>query len=170
MRIENLQTFGRSGADDANVQEREVEVRDAAAPQLLCELVVTRFQVAGGCDIACPQRPFNRGRQRRNQGLQHHDGNRETLGRPFLVREVVRVVHAERPGSAPERSHDANRAEPLQSPPLVSGERAKRAVRDIDPAGHRERAVCFERADVLPDRGVQGSVGSHAVIVLPLLP
>ena len=128
MRIENLQTFGRSGADDANVQEGEVEVRDAAAPQLLCELVVTRFQIAGGCDIACPQRPFNRGRKRRDQGLHHDDRDREALGRPFLVREVVRVVHSERPGRAPERSHDANRAEPLQSPPLVSGERVEHAL------------------------------------------
>ncbi|MGH9348028.1 MAG: hypothetical protein ACRD26_12275 [Vicinamibacterales bacterium] len=49
VRIENLQTFGWSGADDADVQEGEVEVRDAAAPQLLCELLVTRLQVAGGC-------------------------------------------------------------------------------------------------------------------------
>ena len=90
-----------SGADDADVQHREVEVRDAAVPQLLRELVVARFEIAGGCDIACPQRPFDRGRQRCHQRLHHHDRHRETFGRPFLVREIVRVVTRSGRGALP---------------------------------------------------------------------
>ena len=170
VRIEDLQTFVGPGAGDADVQHREVEVRDAALPQLLREVAIARLEIARGRGIACPQRPLDRGRKRCRERLHDDDRQPQAFGRAFALREIVRVVDRNETARAPKRPHDADRTEPFQRPPLVIGERDERVVRDVGPAGHGQRTVRFERADVLPDRRVQRSVCPHAVFVLPRLP
>jgi hypothetical protein len=92
VRIENLKTFVGRRTGDADVQNGEVEVRDAALPQLLREVAIPPLEVARGCDIPRTQRALDRGRERCHKRLHHHDRQPQCFGCAFVLREVIRVV------------------------------------------------------------------------------
>ena len=114
-----LKPFGLSGAGDADVQDGEVEMRDTVPPEVVHELRVASLQISRRVEVARADLPFDRDGERGHEGLDHQNGDDDAVGRPLLVREVVGVVDTERPGSAPQGTHDSDRPEPLERPPLV---------------------------------------------------
>ena len=144
-------------------------MRDAALPQLLREVAITRFKIARRPGIASPQRLLDRGCERCDELLHDDDRQPQASGRAFLLRKIVGVVDRHETRQA-KRPHDADRTEPFQRPPLVIGERDERVVRDVGRLGTASGPYGFERADVLPDGRVQRSVCPHTVVVLPRLP
>ena len=150
VRVEDLEAFALSRAGDADVQNGEVEMRDPEPPELVHEPRVARFQIPRRFEVARADRPFDRDDERGHEGLDHQNGDDDTVGRLLLVREVVGVADTERPGHAPKRTHDSDRPEPLERPPLVvvqeAGTRSPRCRRDSatasGPYTSSERMCC----------------------------
>jgi hypothetical protein len=105
---------------------------------------VASFQILRHFEVARADRPFDRDDERGHEGLDHQNGDDDAVGRSFFVREVVGIVDAERPGNAPQRTHDSDRPEPLERPPLVVVQKPVRALREVDPVRYRKRPVHLE--------------------------
>ena len=119
-------------------------MRDTVPPELVHELRVASFQIPRRVEVAGADRPFDRDDERGHEGLDHQNGDDDAVGRPLLVREVVGVADTERPGTAPQRTHDSDRPEPLERPPLVVVQKPVRALREVDPVRYRKRPVHFK--------------------------
>ena len=169
MRVEDLEPFSLSRAGDADVQDREVEVRDTVPPQLVHELRVATFQIPRRSRLPARTSRSIATSRGSHERLDHQNGDLDAVRCPLLVREVVGVVDTKRPRAAAQGSHDSDRPEPLERPPLVVVQKPVRAVGEVDSVRHCQRPVHFKRADVLPDRGVKGAIRLHAVIVRPIL-
>jgi hypothetical protein len=106
--VKKLEPFGLAGAGDANVQEREIEMRDPVLPELVHELRVPNFQISRRVEVAGADLPFDRDVERDREWLDHQNGDRHAVECPLLVREVVGIMDAERPRTRAQGTHDSD--------------------------------------------------------------
>ena len=154
MRIEDRESFRLSGADDADVQDGEIEVRDTVPPQVLHEPRVAPLELSRRGGASRPDLLFDRDRERCDERLDHQHGDGDTVERPLIVRKVVGIVDTEHPGGVSEGTHDPDRPEALEELPLLVGQQPVRTLCEVHPVRYGERPVHLEGADMLPDRGM----------------
>src|SRR6187401_3783339 len=111
---------------------------------MLHELGITSSQIPRALEVASPDFPFDRYCERGRERLDYQNGNQDPVGCLLLFREVVRVMHTQRPWNRPQRAYNSDRLKPLDRPSLVLVQKAVRTFREVDSVRYRKRPVRFK--------------------------